>query len=420
MAHAAIVHGNRARCGAAYHVALMTLIVLVLVSMIFGYLAWDRYKLTEGVSVGDPEAEEADLLPDNSLQATYDELIGLKADIEELQEQIALREKQLARYDLHLSSRGVYFDAQGNKIRGGQDDPTPWESSRSYIEELVKRSNTVVESYNARVSRGYPDMRQVINDLRNEINQTMQQSTRQDDDFERAKNRLLEELDALEREKEQNEEQYHRDYSELATRRTQLDQRIRELLELRLRELEELQPDGRVVKAMSTSNYVIIDIGSRDRVRLGLKFEVFRYIRGRYTEKGMVEVIDVEPTQATCRVLDVVDPRRLPLANGDMIGNPVFSTRRSMHFVLAGEFELYNKSDLKEFIEEAGSTAEVLNDPQEMQPGVDFLVAGSRSDLFKNKAREFHVIAMTEAQLVKYLQTTFDRDEAREEASAAR
>ncbi len=102
------------------------------------------------------------------------------------------------------------------------------------------------------------------------------------------------------------------------------------------------------------------------------------------------------------RIIEEVDPRHLALHPGDQAGNPVFNPRNPKVFVLAGEFKLFNRSDLENFIRETGGIVR-----SEIGPGVDFLVAGDRSEGVQDRAREFRLLAMYEDTLVRFLNTTF-------------
>jgi hypothetical protein len=44
---------------------------------------------------------------------------------------------------------------------------------------------------------------------------------------------------------------------------------------------------------------------------------------------------------------------------------------------------------------------------QKLGPGVDFLVAGNRSEREQAQAREYQVLGMKESQLLKYVQPLF-------------
>lgn len=397
---------NMHRQGGAYQGALLTLVAVALPCLLFGWQAYDQYTIAQGLLKGDAEAEEEDLKPENSLYTRRDAMRGAEKRVDAaLRGSIEPRVATIASLDVQLAARGVVMNAE-NKVVVGEatDDFTPWEQVNTQVEHIAKRQQATAEGVKHRMDRKFPEMKALIDSLRTQLNTVVQEATKRDDEFEKKKNELLERLDKLEAKDKKNEEEYQANYSTKATRKTQLDAKIRELLELRLNWLKELEADGEVVRTGVESGFVVANIGSRDRVVRGLKLEVFRYVKGNYFKKGMVEVVDVEPTQSVCRIVEEVDRRLQPIAIGDLLGNPVFDKRRPLIFVLAGEFKQFNKPDIAYFIRQCGSTVW-----DKLAPGVDYLVAGDRSEPDQDQAREFHVMAMTEAQLVRYLQTTFPK-----------
>jgi len=133
-----------------------------------------------------------------------------------------------------------------------------------------------------------------------------------------------------------------------------------------------------------------------------LIFEAFNFEKGVYVEKGMLEVIEAKPGISVCRILSQKNRRLHPLAKEDRIGNPTFSPRRPKTFVLAGEFERYNKGDLESFIKRSGGLI-----AQKIGPGVDFLVVGKEAKREEASAREYQILGMKEEQLLKYVLPLF-------------
>ena len=79
----------------------------------------------------------------------------------------------------------------------------------------------------------------------------------------------------------------------------QMEDRIRELLELDLRWLSEIEPVGAILTVEQRSARVIIDLGSSERAFPGLIFEAFNIDNGAFISKGMLEVIEVKVKSAT-------------------------------------------------------------------------------------------------------------------------
>lgn len=99
--------------------------------------------------------------------------------------------------------------------------------------------------------------------------------------------------------------------------------------------------DGKIVRAVPGSDVVYINLGQRDRVRIGQGFEVFaptrssgRGVRG----KASVEIVHLLDETAECRVT-----RRLPgdpIIEGDVIVNIAYERGRKPKFAIRGAFDL--------------------------------------------------------------------------------
>ena len=97
-------------------------------------------------------------------------------------------------------------------------------------------------------------------------------------------------------------------------------------------------PDGRILSTSSRSDLAYIDIGKKDGLRRGTKFEVFRFGKGGVLiPKGWVEVRDVENETAKCGILTISDPLA-PIVKGDVVVNPHFARNMEKTFVFLGEF----------------------------------------------------------------------------------
>lgn len=100
------------------------------------------------------------------------------------------------------------------------------------------------------------------------------------------------------------------------------------------------EPDGRILSVSDTGSLAYIDIGGRDGLQSGTRFEVLR--RGKSGELlpvGSIEVREVESDMAMVGVLGSIDATN-PLLTGDLVRNPHFRRGSTMHFYLLGEFPL--------------------------------------------------------------------------------
>lgn len=409
---------NLARRGNAYNTAMLFMIVLILLTIAFGLLGYfklnDAHEFRYGVEGGTEEIRD----PETALQARLDEKMALEERIEFLRATIADRQYELHDINVILADEGSYRDPEtGEWLVGGPDDnQRMWMQTKIHVVNARRRLEGLRDGFFGHNDMHSFDFFEDTQDLFERgsdargrevrgIDDILEQIDRNDARVEEEDGRLRDEIDDIETEAAQAELEHNDRMAELETRRGQLEARIRELLDLRLIFVTEIQPDGQVMRTTSDRSQIMIDIGSADRVARGIKFEVFRYDRGTFQTKGMVEVIDVQGHWATCRVLSEVDSRRLPISQGDYVGNPVFDKTDPKMFLLAGDFVRYNKADLATFIRASGGEV-----AERLGPGVDYLVAGQRSDSIQEAARQYQLMAMTEDQLVRYLQPNFERE----------
>ena len=198
----------------------------------------------------------------------------------------------------------------------------------------------------------------------------------------------------------------------------QREDQIRKLLEIELRFVDGVPAAGEILEVAAEIDRVVIDLGSKQRIRLGMLFDVFQYEKGAQVDKGRIEIVDVSENTAVGRLLSIVDPKRKPIARGDKIGNPLYNPLRPRVFALAGDFRYFNTSEYEAFIKATGN--EVV---REIQPGVDYLIVRGddkdRSTDARARAREFHIMGMTEDYVVGYLTKSFPVI-SRRSATAAR
>lgn len=340
----------------------------------------------------------------------------LKREIEGFERDVVIRTRELQRADVELGRHLVYWNE--NELYGGiatsgneratiRGEQVQLKDHRLRMTEhsLVASSERLAALLNhlrSDLRQQFPTLDRAIANRNNELATVNQRISEADAVFQKDRTALAEKLDDLKAESDRFAKEMATERSRRLTRITQLEDRIRELLELDLRWLTEIEAVGTILSVEDRSSRVIIDLGSSERAFPGLLFEVFTLDKGVYVEKGMLEVIEVKDGISVCRILSQRDRRLHPLAKDDRIGNPTFNPKRPKTFVVAGEFENYNKADLEAFIRRSGG-----NIVQKLGPGVDFLVAGGRSEREQAQAREYQVLGMKEQQLLKYVQPHF-------------
>jgi hypothetical protein len=382
------------------------LIILVVFTLVFtGLVINESNQITEMKEGGEDARGE-------TVPSLLSKVSELKIKIRENQGAIDLRKREIRRADLELAK--ARYLISGDKVLAGiaTHDQTeidgkpladsPWALTRTLIATSQKDTESLKAEHESPIRQKFEKLDQAVANRQDELQAVLKRINDQEGAFREDQDRLNAQIETLGVEKEKAEKANREDYSRRATKIGQLEDRIRDLLELELRWLTDLEPEGRLLEVNPTSPHVIVSLGASDRVVPGLIFEVFQYDRGRYIEKGMVEVVQTQAQIATARVISVKDPRKIPLSKNDYIGNPVFSTRRPKVFVVSGEFKTHNKEDLEMFIRQTGGIVR-----EKLSPGVDILVAGERSDKDQDNAREYAVHAMTEDQLLKYIRRDY-------------
>ncbi len=105
------------------------------------------------------------------------------------------------------------------------------------------------------------------------------------------------------------------------------------------------QPDGRIVSILSEDNLVTINLGARDRLPVGITFEVFDHVTGVIVDedeevrgKATIEVVNVHETSSVARVVQV--ERGAVIHEKDLLVNVVYDRNRVHKFTVFGDFDL--------------------------------------------------------------------------------
>lgn len=101
------------------------------------------------------------------------------------------------------------------------------------------------------------------------------------------------------------------------------------------------QPDGMILLAVPGDDVVYINLGEKDRVLLGLQFNVYSAETGIPVDgrgKAVIEVVSIGATSSECKVVRLAGNE--VIVQDDLIGNPVFDRARPLNFMTIGEFDL--------------------------------------------------------------------------------
>ncbi len=147
--------------------------------------------------------------------------------------------------------------------------------------------------------------------------------------------------------------------------------------------------DGTIIDLAATKDQVFISLGTKDRVRPGMTFEVYSDATAiMYDPKtdrqtpgyASVEIIKVGDTTSTARVTRKA-PRK-SIAKGDVIANAVYSPTYQYKFLVHGKFDVDNDGKvtdgetdyIRAKIRDWGG---IVVEGEEITPDIDFVVIGS-------------------------------------------
>lgn len=105
------------------------------------------------------------------------------------------------------------------------------------------------------------------------------------------------------------------------------------------------QSDGRILAFLPERDMVYINLGSFDRLTLGMTFEVYDARTGVASDesgelrgKGSIELVKIEKDTALARIVAI--DRGAVIAKGDLIANVVYDPKQTFKFVVHGEYDL--------------------------------------------------------------------------------
>ncbi|MBA2480589.1 MAG: hypothetical protein H0V44_08000 [Planctomycetes bacterium] len=416
-------------------VPLGALILCVIMTLAFTVLVFVKSGEVRRFREGDPEKPSFKSIP-----ALQKEVNDKKLRMDNAEKGIQVRRNELYALDLKGNAHRLYYD--NSDLLGGVATPnndhadirgenrklkdSTWVLTRDLIAQSVKHMDSLKAEYEGPDRQTFPSLDEAIKKRQDEMREVLKKISEQKAAFDTDKDRLTAQLDALNAEKDKTDKKQREEKGRRLTRINQLEERIRELLELDIHWMIDrdkdgkvigkagLEPDGSILQADGQYKKTIIDRGARDHVFPGLLFEVFTYDRGAYLTKGKIEVVEVQDQISICRMIVQVDQRANPISHGDYIGNPVFDARKPKVFFVDGEFTRYNKEDLETFIRRTGGIIVPA-----LGPGVDYLVAGTRAEGSLAKSRQYQILAVKEEDLLEYVQTTFAPKPDKKVAAAA-
>jgi flagellar motility protein MotE (MotC chaperone) len=148
--------------------------------------------------------------------------------------------------------------------------------------------------------------------------------------------------------------------------------------------------DGQIIGVNPADDTATLSVGRRDRVTLGLTFEVYddagairENEEGEYPQgKAAVEIIRIDEASSVARIIR--ENQRNPVVAGDVFANALYDPDKEYSFVVFGNFDMngdgdataQERNDVEALIREWGGRLE-----DDLSGRTDFLVLGDRPKL---------------------------------------
>lgn len=349
---------------------------------------------------------------------------------------------------LNSSLRGVMEKTTGSR----RDTPERLASEMERIEggdrmnllQIVRDRETRLATAESQLRESRAARDRALQDRENAVQQVAAIRRERDAEVERLKaevSRYAEEIDSYRRglnvARNDMEERVARIDQESREREAELNARISELqrdLVLANDTVRRLQEEMRGQRVMPTDEYalvdaevvgidaaenlVYIDVGARDKVVLGLRFEVYddattirpdrdgNYPRGKAT----IEVVRIDENVSACRI--VRQARGNPVVRGDVVANAVYDPDKIYTFLVFGNFDTTRdgrattegREDIVALIRRWGGTV-----VGEMTGDIDFIVLGQRPVLPPPPRSGAPVPVIEEYMRLRQTVNTYDR-----------
>ncbi|MDQ7778580.1 MAG: BRCT domain-containing protein [Planctomycetota bacterium] len=160
--------------------------------------------------------------------------------------------------------------------------------------------------------------------------------------------------------------------------------------------------DGTVLSVDLDMFTLYADIGKKSGVFKGTNFEIFGVDKGgKRMKKGTGEVVEVLDDMCKLAILQMLDPRVMPIGHGDRLYSDLFDAGKTKLFVFAGYFtDKYGTNDAAKLIEERGGRVQ-----DQVSFGTSYCVIGEGFQKHPNylRAKELGVVIIREKELYDLL-----------------
>ncbi len=262
-----------------------------------------------------------------------------------------------------------------------------------YQEVVISKSNL-----GSQLNEEIDSLRSQLNDMQVQLEQSRTRAREESA-------RLREEVERLVQDNSATVYKLQRDLSISENLLKRSNDRIDELKREIVREqtFAMVEPDGEVLNVSEELGKAWINLGTNDRLRRGLVFDVFAYQKGgKRISKGRIEVLSIQDRYSEVAILENLD-RFNPISTGDMIASPFYDGEDVPVFVFAGDTATNGRYSLEDMARKIELFGGVVSD--KVQLNTDFVVAvkGYEETPEYDLARDLGVTILREAELLEFI-----------------
>ncbi len=370
---------NRRELGASTVSVMWVILLVVLLLGAFGFVYSQSTEVTNGrQTIAALEAEKktfedqkAGMLADH---AKLSEIVGFRGELQTNVDLVNAKLEELrGRFPNDLSTSDTTLEAVlGKLLAVAETNASTAKSANDQFDAETQKRSEVEKTKLAVETNLNGELTKANGELRDERDRSTNQKS-QDDARVTTLQQQVDDVNAKMRELEgQVTTTKSQSKQEVDTKNAQIAE-LRSKVKLIGSDDIAFEPDGEVVSVGETTGLVFLNIGSRDLLRAGVRFDTYRYGKGgELIATGQVEVREVHPEYAVAGVVAEINSLD-PIAKGNVVSNPLFSRGREKVFALVGAFPAYGKNFLESRLKALG--AEVESD---VVSRVDFLILGEK------------------------------------------
>jgi hypothetical protein len=387
---------------------LIALILFIILTGVFGFLAWDKQQTLLGDDPNGSKSKETEIRHlQEEIEATKGEILDYQTAADGLREQIR---RQRALYSMAADLKDFYTIEYNRRLKlieiGGKFE----ESASTLAGTVSELKNKTLQRINSETTESREKMEKELQEKNTAREESITRLRNAKEEFETAVKVYRQQLN----------------YESSAV--DDAKSNLANLTERDLQRAEVLnETDGRVILSDVVHGFCIIDLGTSDGVQNGFRFEVFAMQPdGKRLRKAFIEVRRAEPTRSECIVVKrptqmptdatssyvAQEPEEMfspyqesgrqgasalrlngkprpmllgfnedhPIVEGDLIQNPFFNKRKALTFYIAGSKELdagRQKSAIKYSAREIKAVVELYGGHVVDKPdvGVDYVIS---------------------------------------------